>query len=131
MAGEDGTVGRDIDFYWNGARVSGVREKGIKLDGSAIDVTADEDDGWQKLLTVAGENKIEVSISGVTKVPTLRDAWFSGNRTKTVSIGWVDGKEMSGTFFLASYSEKGTYKDATTFEATLQSSGQPTYAAYS
>ena len=34
---------------------------------------------------------------------------------------------MQGTFYLASYSETGTYNEATVFEAELQSSGVVTY----
>lgn len=122
-----GFNGRAIALLWNSLAVAGVREKSIKLDGSAVDVTSDESNGWQTLLAEAGENKVEIGISGVTKSDALKADWFAGNRTRAVSITYPDGGVLAGTFYLASYSDKGPYKDATTFEASLMSTGAVTY----
>lgn len=124
-------IGRNIVLEWGGDEIPGCREKGVKVDGAAVDVSSDEDNGWMTLLEVAGENKVEISLSGVTKSPHLQADWFAGTRTKTVSITYPNGRELSGTFFLASYSSKAPYKDAETFEATLQSSGPVTFTPYS
>ncbi len=125
------TVGRNVVLTWGGDEIPGCREKGIKLDGTPVDVSSDEDNGWMTLLTEPGEKKVEVSISGVTKTPHLQADWFAGTRTKAVSITYPDGRELAGTFFLASFSEKAPYKDAVTFEAVLQSSGIVTFTPYS
>lgn len=124
-------LGRKVVMLWGNDEIPGVREKGVKLDGNAIDVSSDDDDGWQKLLTEAGENKVEISISGVTKSPHLQADWFSGDRTKTLTLTYPDGRELTGTFFLASFSQKNSYKDASTFDATLSSSGFVTFTPYS
>lgn len=127
-----GFKGRDIDFEWNSAELLGVREKGISLNGDPINVTSDEDDGWQLLLAdVGGEDKVEVSISGVTKSEVLKTDWFNRTRTRSVEITYPNGSVLSGTFFLASYSDTGPYNDGTTFEATLQSSGEVIFTPYS
>lgn len=130
MSNDAGVVGRKVVLEWDNTLLSGVREKGIKLDGSAIDVTSDENDGWQELLTEAGENKMEISLSGVLKSDKLKNDWNAGNRTKIVTLTYPNGGEFAGTFFLANYSEKGTYKDGVTFEATLMSSGKPVWTPY-
>lgn len=122
--------GRGVIFHWGDNPILGVREKGIKLDGNPINVSSDEDNGWQVLLTVQDENKVEVTISGVTKDSILKTDWFAGNRTKRISIEWADLKELTGNFFLSSYSEKHPYKDAVTFDATFTSTGVPTFSAY-
>ena len=127
--------GRAIGFTWgdDGAsppvpfQIPGVQEKGIALNGEAVDVSADDSGGWRELLTLAGENQVDVSLSGVTREDQLKTDWFAGNRTKAVTITYPDGGVISGTFFLASYSETGPFKDATTFEAELQSTGSVTF----
>ena len=124
-------VGRSVIMEWGGDEIPGVREKGVKLDGTPVDVTSDEDGGWATLLTVAGENKVEISISGVTKSPHLKADWFAGTRTKTLTLTYPDGRELSGSFFLSSFTEKKPYKDASTFEAVLMSSGMVAFTPYS
>lgn len=120
-----GMLGRAIAFTWGGVAITGVREKGVSINGEPVDVTSGEDNGWRTLLTDPGENTVEISISGVTKSKTLKTDWFAGNRTKAVVITYPvgDAGVISGNFFLASYNETAPYKDATTFEATLQSTG--------
>jgi len=119
--------GRSIALLWNSVAIAGCREKSIKVDGSAVDVSSDESNGWQELLTVAGENKVEISISGVTKNDTLKKDWFAGTRTRAVSITYPDGGVLTGSFYMANYSDKGPYKDATTFEASFMSTGVVSY----
>lgn len=127
----DGFLGRDIVFQWGGNSpgdtIAGVREKGIECNGEAVDVTSDENDGWRVVLTEAGQNEVTISISGVTKDDRIAAAWFSGGRTQPVFLTYPDGRQISGTFFLQSFTDTGPYNDATTFEAELISSGQVTY----
>lgn len=120
-------AGRAITLTWNAVEVAGVRQKGIALNGEAIDVTSDEDDGWRTLLTVAGQNEVTISLSGVTKSNALITDWFAGTRTRAVVITYPDGGEISGNFFLSAYTDTGPYNDATTFEATLVSTGAVAY----
>jgi TP901-1 family phage major tail protein len=120
-------TGRSVAFAWDNAPVLGLREKGLSLNGEAIDITSDEDSGWRTTLAAAGQNEVNVSLSGVTKDRRLRDAWFSGNRTKVASLTYPDGSVISAQFYLASYSEGTPYNDAVSFDAEIQSTGVVTY----
>lgn len=62
-----GYLGRKVNLTWGGSAVLGIREKGVTINGEPIDVTSDDDNGWRKLLTEAGEHSVDISISGVTK----------------------------------------------------------------
>jgi len=118
-----GFAGREIELTWGSNPIDGVREKGISLNGEPINVTSDEDDGKQTLLDISAEDSVTITISGVTKSSDLRHDWFSGSRTATATLTYPDGYSITGTFFLSTYEETGTYNDATTFTATLNSSG--------
>lgn len=121
------SAGRNLTVKWGSdspqLTLTGVREKSVELNGEAIDITSDDDAGWRSLLTVAAENQVNISVQGITKDDTLRTDWFAGTRTQPMTVEFADGDEMSGTFYLASYTETGTYNEATVFEATFQSSG--------
>lgn len=119
--------GRDVAMRWNSVLIPGVREKDLTLNGDAIDVTSDDSAGWRELMTVSAMDSVDLKLSGVTKDTTLRADWFGGTRTRPATFTYPDGGVVSGTFFLASYAEKGTYNDAVTFEATVSSSGVVTY----
>lgn len=125
-------VGRRVRLLFGGDspadEILGVREKGVEFNGEPIDVTSDEDDGVRILLeNTSAQDEVNISLSGVTKDTRLKTAWTTKQRTQTVSLAYPDGSILSGTFFLASYSEKEPYKEATTFEASLQSSGVVTW----
>ena len=119
--------GRAVDFVWNALPVLGIREKGITINGEAVNVTSDEDDGIQYLLSTDAERSWEISISGVCKDAIFRVAKASGAIQDTVLITYPDGATIAGTFNLASYSEGIPYNEAVTFQATLQSTGPVTY----
>lgn len=117
-------VGRNLSFTWNGAVIAGVREKGVSIAGEPVDVTSDEDSGWRTLLTVAGQNEVSVSLSGVTKDKQLITDWFAGTRTRAAVLTYPDGSVLSGNFFLSTYNDTGPYNDAITFDAQIVSTGE-------
>ncbi len=127
MSIADGFPGRDLELTWNAASIGGVREKSVTINGEPIDTTSDDDDGWRRLLTTPGQKQIDISVSGVTRNHTLKADWFNNNRQRSVVITYPDGDTITGTFHLVEYTETGTYNDAVTFEASLQSTGVATY----
>jgi len=115
--------GRAVAMTWGGSPILGVREKGVTINGEAVNVTSDEDNGIQMLLDEDAETSHEISLAGVTKDTILRQAKANGNIQSTVVITYPDGYTISGLFNLASYSEGIPYNEAITFQATLQSTG--------
>jgi predicted secreted protein len=120
-------VGRTVILLWGGTTPAGVRQKGLKLNGTPIDVSADDDAGWRKLLTLSGEDSVDLDLSGVTKSQNLKSDFMAGNRTKAVSLTYPSGGVLTGTFFMASYEDTGTYKAEVTFTCKLQSTGVVTW----
>lgn len=123
-------TGRSVAFLWGGAAVLGVREKGISINGEPIDISSDESAGWRVLLdTDVGERSVDITISGVTKDHRFLADLMGGTYQRAVTITWSNGAVLSGTFHLASTGQTQPYKDAQTFEASLQSSGAVTFTA--
>lgn len=126
MAGE---YGRKVELQWGSASLLGVREKSLSVNGEPVNVTSDEDDGVQILLTEDAETSVQIELSGVTKDDVLRDAKISGGAAlqETVTLTYTDGGILTGTFHLGPYSEGQPYNEAVTFSATLMSTGPVTY----
>jgi predicted secreted protein len=124
-------VGRQVDFFFGGNspgdQIQGVREKGVECNGEPIDITSDEDDGVRTLLTIPAEDQVNITLSGVTKDTRMKAAWFARQRMNNVTLVYPDGSTISGDFFMATYTEGENYKEATTFQSTLQSSGVVTF----
>ena len=112
---------------------AGIRTKSVSINNEAVDITSDDDAGWRELLEEPGQKQIDISFSGITKDDTMRDLIMNGASAmlETVSIEFPDGGMLSGDFFFVSLAESGEYKGATTFDATLNSSGEITYAPVS
>lgn len=127
----DGFLGRDIVLQWGGNSpgdtIRGIREKGIEINGEAVDVTTDDEDGWRKVLSEPGQKEVTLSLSGVTRDNRLKGDWFNDRRVQPATFTYPDGSIISGQFFLASYNETGTYNEATTYEAEMQSTGVITF----
>lgn len=126
-------AGRQVVFLWGDdspmVEIPGVREKGIELNGEPIDITSDDDDGWRALLSLPAENQVNINLNGVTKNARLKNDWFSGDRLQAASLTFPDGAVITGTFFMTSFKEGITYKDAVTFECVLNSSGTISYTS--
>lgn len=125
-----GTIGRKIKLYWGdaspGEAIPGVRQKGFAFAGDPIDVTNDDDDGWRTLLDEPGERALNITLAGLVMSPLLKNAYMGTieDRMQPVRIVYEDGGVLAGDFFLASYSEDAPYKEAVTFSAEIQSSGE-------
>lgn len=131
-------VGRQVNFFFGGNspgdQIQGVREKGVECNGEPIDITSDENDGIRTLLSLAAQDEVNLTLSGVTKDTRLKAAWFArgadneaSERMQHVTLQYPDGSQISGDFFMASYTEGENYKEATTFQTSLQSSGPVTF----
>lgn len=120
-------TGRSVAFRWNAGQVLGVREKALSINGEVINISSDEDNGWQTLLADPGEKSVTIGLSGVTKDRTLKNDFFNNNTIRPVTYTYSDGSVISGNFKLASYNEGTPYNDAVSFDADLQSTGVVTW----
>ena len=49
--------------------------------------------------------------------------------TQAVVLTYENGAAIAGQFFMSEYSDKGNFKDAVSFDATLMSTGTIVYTA--
>ena len=121
--------GRELLVKKGSTVLAGVRTKGVSVNGEPIDITSDDDAGYRTLLNDAGTYSIDLSIEGITKNDTLRAIIMAGGSLMLtdITVEYPDGKGITGNFFLNSLEETGTYNEAVTFSASLQSSGTFTY----
>lgn len=125
--------GRDMTVDFNSTTLVGVRNKGVSINNSPVDVTSDDDDGWQKLLAEPGKRTVEVSVSGVTEDEVLMAEVMTGAGSFTLKSGVVNLATGSGTltsnWFVSTLEHTGEHDGALEFSATLMSSGAVTYSA--
>ena len=123
------SVGRNVTLTWGGAGIAGVKEKSFTLNNEPIDITSDDDGGWRTILDEPGQKQVELKVSGVTKDRQLIADWFANSLRQAAVLTHEDGAKISGDFFLSEYSDKGNFKDAVSFDATLMSTGTIVYTA--
>lgn len=126
-------IGRNLIIQKNSVTIASVRTTSFSWAGEPVDVTDGDLSGVRELLPVFGSEAIEISFEGLANVATIRDIAMTRATTKLltdITIERVGGTmAISGSFILVSYEESGTYNDAITFSATLQSTGNWTYTA--
>jgi predicted secreted protein len=120
--------GRNVVFTWDGVAVK-AREKSLTIDGEAANVTDDGDSGWQVLLDEDAEVSVSIELTGVYKDPVFREAKIAGTIQETATLTYADGRTITGTFNLGSYSEGQPYNDAITYTASFMSTGPVTAGA--
>ena len=121
--------GRELVLKRGTTVVAGVRTKAMAITRAGIDVTSDDDAGFRTMLGEPGQLELNVSVSGVTKDDVLRADAVNGVTLQAYTLEFEDGSTVTGNFFLATYTETGTYNEAVTFEAEIQSSGTFTFTA--
>ena len=129
----NGIVGRAVKAYKGDATTGTLfiaRSKSITLGSESIDVTSDGDDGFRTLLSEPAQRSIDMSIEGV-----LRQDDFVGELLDPAPATFLQEYtlvfpqigEVTGDFFLSNVELGAPYNEATTFSATLESSGEWTF----
>lgn len=126
----NGIVGRDIKVY-RGNVSTGVlftaQTKSFTLGSEPIDVTSDGDDGYRTLLADFAQKQIDMNIEGVLR----QDDFVSQFLDPTDNTPYIDEFTLVipgigtivGDFAVANFELGATYNEATTFTASVQSSG--------
>ena len=121
-------VGRTVVVEVAGAAVAGARTKSFTIGNEPVDITSDDDSGFRTMLSVAGTKTLDMSIEGVTKDGALIAlASGSSGLIEDVEITFPGIGTIAGDFFVASVELGAAYNEASTFSASLQSSGAYTY----
>lgn len=104
--------------------VASVRTKGFTVDNATVDLTNDSDNGIQVLAAEAGQKSVSMSVDGLFNTTELRLMDLALSATPQAAFELDFGTfSINGTFSLTNFTTNGTYNDATTFSASLSSSG--------
>ncbi len=121
--------GRKVRVKRGSTAIAGARSDSITINNEPIDITDKDDAGWRTMLADVGVRSIDCEVEGI-----LTDSTFLALAVGTASSLLeaytleVDGiGDFSGNFFLASFAVTGEQADATTFTASIQSSGTITF----
>ena len=119
--------GRSAILKKGATTVAGVRVTGFTAASQPIDITDNDSDGVRELLAGASAtDTLDLTVEGVEEDQIRRDIMLNPatDRLLTdVTLTFSDATVLSGNFFLSSYAESNPYQDATTFNASLMSSG--------
>lgn len=125
-------AGRNMQIkYYNGTSyvvIGGAREYSIEIKNDLVETTSADDAGIRKLLAGAGVNSITIKLSGVyvedaASTAIRTDASTDAHRNYQLVVPGTSPKTYQGSFKVASFQEKGSYKDAVQYEMTLESAG--------
>lgn len=113
--------------------VAGLRSRRIAFNAQAVDVTHAESSGrWRELLAGAGLKRASVSGAGVFKDAAsdalVRTAFFDGT-LKTWQVLVPDFGTITGPFQISAFELGGDHDREVTFDLTLESAGELTFAA--
>ena len=126
-----GTNGRNLTIDWDTVTLVGVRTKGYTITNDYVDVTTDDDDGWQTLLADPGLRSVEVTAGGISSDQVLLAEMMKSNITGeplTIQLPTTTGT-LAGTFLVSSFEQTGEHDGAVEFTASFMSSGVVTYTA--
>jgi predicted secreted protein len=134
MSHQGALVGRKVTFTPTGAgaAVIGARSKSISINNEAIDITSDDDSGWQTFLgTDPAQRGISMSISGILKDTALTDLALQDGSLliSEYTLDVLGLFEVSGDFHFGNMSIEAPYKEGVTFTAEVNSSGPLEYVA--
>ncbi len=125
-------AGRLATFKVGAATIAGVRVLGLTWNGGAIDVTDQNDSGFQTFLDgVLATDTLELTVEGLEEDGVLRKrALKSGQAEKFLSdaeFAFPNGDKITGNFVMTTYTEGSPYDNAETFNATFVRNGSHTF----
>lgn len=129
-----GYNGRSFKILFDGEVIAAVQSREVKRNKEAVDVTTDDSDGWQRVLSEPGVRSVDVTIEGVATIDNynnLIDRW-NGSSLQNVTLQHPNGTEETADdgFFLGNLTMGAEHDKHVSFSAELKSSG-PVRAVYS
>ena len=125
-------IGRHLKITWDGTLIAAVKTKSMKVAGSAVDITSDDDLGYRTLLAESGMYSVDLSVEGVWKSTQLLADVMADTVLKDVEIQSYDASEVlewtiAGSFRMNGIEAAGDTSENVKFSAEIQSSGAFTY----
>lgn len=111
--------------------IGGLRGTEMAFSSRPVDATNKASGQWQELLEGAGQRSLRIHASGMftdsaTEAQVRMLAMTNSLRNYQVSFG--NGDVLQGTFKITSYNRSGGFRSEETYDLTLESSGEVTYA---
>lgn len=115
------------------ATVAGLRSRSIAFNANAVDITHTESAGmWRELLAGAGVRTARIAGAGIFKDAasdaTIRSVFFQG-LIRAWQLVIPDFGTITGPFQISSLEFAATHDSEVTFEISLESAGELTFAA--
>lgn len=118
-------LGREVPITIDGTLQGVARTKSMTINNEPVNVTADDDDGIQRLLDKPGEKSVEMTVALMfdSEDVDLIDTSLTDSVIVPVELDYGT-YTRSGDFFIASVGVAHEYNTAVTVDVTLQSSGE-------
>ena len=115
------------------AAVAGLRSRSISFNAETVDIThADSAGEWRELLAGAGVKSARIAGTGIFKDAasdaTIRGYVFDGT-IRDWQVVIPDFGTVEGLFQIGSFELSGRHDGEVTFEITLESAGELSFAA--
>ncbi|GLQ34056.1 tail protein [Amylibacter marinus] len=131
--GKDLLIKVDMDNAGTFETLAGLRASRIAFNAQTIDVTSIESaGGWRELLSGGGVKSASISGSGIFRDASTderaRQLFFDGT-TPECQVIIPDFGTIEGAFQITSIEYAGQYEGEATYEVSLASAGEITFAA--
>lgn len=114
-----------------GVPIAGARTTGMTVNGSPIDITDQNDNGFLTVLDgILTDRSIVLTIDGIEDGNVLRDLSLGADTDvflDDITYTFSDGDTLTADFVMSGYNEGNPYKEATTFSATFTTTGTWTH----
>ena len=127
------TSGRDFLIIKGGTAIAGLRTKSLAFDGSNVDKTNADDEGFITFGDFSGAKSWTITANGVLE---SNDAFIdialnpdASLLLTDVTLRFADGSTIAGNVRLSSATYAGDHDGENTYDVTLNSSGKWTYTA--
>lgn len=123
-------TGRNLRIRRGTTPIAGARTDSITINNEPLDITDKDNAGWRTFLADAGVRSIDCEVEGVLEDSTLIaiSVGTAANLLESYTIAITGLGTFTGNFYLNNLQLSGEMADVVTFTASIQSSGQVTFA---
>jgi predicted secreted protein len=136
---DEGAVGRELLLKKNSIALVGLTNVSVDWNGTPVDVTSGENNGFRCLIDAVGSQTLDISGEAFTKDNIIKDIVLNPNTSKLltdIEIEWPifesgnsQPATLTGNFFLATRGEAAPQGEGITFSFSLQSGNEWVYTA--